>query len=159
MARYLDTSHISSELMELLKEAKEKIILVTYSVQVNTQIQERLKTKSKIGTLSEITLIYGNTKPKKSELQWMSEIDDLKVWEKKNLHAKCYINEKKAIICSMNLYDYSQTTNVEMGFLITKEEDPEAYKKMMEDIDDLKINGNREKPWLVEDLLVESVVK
>ena len=151
MAKYLDTSHISSELMELLKEAKEKIILVTFSVQVNTQIQERLKTKSKIGTLSEITLIYGNTKPKKSELQWMSEIDDIKVWKKKNLHAKCYINEKKAIICSMNLYDYSQTTNVEMGFLITKEEDPEAYKKMMEDIDDLKVNGTREKPWLVED--------
>jgi DNA-binding Lrp family transcriptional regulator len=153
MAKYLDTSHISSELMELLKEAKEKIILVTFSVQVNTQIQERLKTKSKIGTLSEITLIYGNTKPKKSELQWMSEIDDLRVWQKKNLHAKCYINEKKAIICSMNLYDYSQTTNVEMGFLITKEEDPEAYKKMMEDIDDLKINGDRVKPWLGEDNL------
>lgn len=160
MAKYLDTSHISSELMELLKEAKEKIILVTFSVQVNTQIQERLKTKSKIGTLSEITLIYGNTKPKKSELQWMSEIDDLKVWQKKNLHAKCYINEKKAIICSMNLYDYSQTTNVEMGFLITKEEDPEAYKKMMEDIDDLKVNGDRVKPWLGEDnLTIEKQTK
>ena len=156
MAKYLDTSHISSELMELLKEAKEKIILVTYSLQVNTQIQERLKTKSKIGTLSEITLIYGNTKPKKSELEWMSEIDDLKVWQKKNLHAKCYINEKKAIISSMNLYDYSQTTNVEMGFLITKDEDPEAYAKMMEDIDDLKINGERVKPWKEEENLTEN---
>lgn len=151
MAKYLDTAHITSELMELLKEAKERIILVTYSIQVNTQIQERLKTKSKLGTLGEITLIYGNTKPKKSELQWMSEINDLKVWQKKNLHAKCYINEKKAIICSMNLYDYSQTTNVEMGFLITKEEDPEAYSQMMEDIDDLRINGERIKPWLEND--------
>lgn len=149
MAKYLDTSQISSELMQLLKEAKERIILVTYSLQVNTQIQERLKTKSKIGTLAEITLIYGNTKPKKKELEWMSEIDDLKVWQKKNLHAKCYINEKKAIISSMNLYDYSQTTNVEMGFLITKEEDPEAYQKMMDDIDDLKINGDRLKPWII----------
>jgi hypothetical protein len=148
MAKYLDTSHISSELMELLKEAKERIILVTYSLQVNTQIQERLKTKSKLGTLAEITLIYGNTKPKQSELQWMAEIDDIKVWQKKNLHAKCYINEKRAIICSMNLYDYSQTSNVEMGFLITKEEDSEAYEKMMEDIDDLRINGERVKPWL-----------
>ena len=151
MAKYLDTSQISSELMGLLKEAKEKIILVTYSLQVNIQIQERLKTKSKLGTLGEITLIFGNTKPKKSELQWMTEIDDLRVWQKKNLHAKCYINEKKAIICSMNLYDYSQRTNVEMGFLITKEEEPEAYAKMMEDINDLKINGDRVKPWLEND--------
>jgi phosphatidylserine/phosphatidylglycerophosphate/cardiolipin synthase-like enzyme len=151
MAKYLDTSQISSELMQLLKEAKERIILVTYSLQVNTQIQERLKTKSKIGTLAEISLIYGNTKPKKSEIEWMAEIDDLKVWQKKNLHAKCYVNENKAIISSMNLYDYSQTTNVEMGFLITKEDEPEAYQKMMDDIDDLKINGDRLKPWILED--------
>lgn len=155
MAKYLDTSHISSELMELLKEAKERIILVTYSLQVNSQIQERLKTKSKLGTLGEITLIYGNTKPKQSELLWMAEIDDLKVFQKKNLHAKCYINEKKAIICSMNLYDYSQTTNVEMGFLITKDEDPEAYNKMMEDIDDLRVNGERVKPWQDIDVVEE----
>jgi hypothetical protein len=159
MAKYLDTSQISSELMQLLKEAKERIILVTYSLQVNTQIQERLKTKSKIGTLAEISLIYGNTKPKKTELEWMAEIDDLKVWQKKNLHAKCYINENKAIISSMNLYDYSQTTNVEMGFLITKEEEPEAYQKMMDDIDDLKINGDRLKPWIIEDAQIEKEKK
>lgn len=148
MAKYLDTSQISSELMQLLKEAKERIILVTYSLQVNSQIQERLKTRSKLGTLAEITLIYGNTKIKNAELQWMSEVDDLKVWQKKNLHTKCYINENKAIISSMNLYDYSQTTNNEMGFLITKEEDPEAYRKMMDDVDDLRINGERKRPWL-----------
>jgi phosphatidylserine/phosphatidylglycerophosphate/cardiolipin synthase-like enzyme len=85
----------------------------------------------------------------------MAEIDDLKVWQRKNLHAKCYINENKAIISSMNLYDYSQTTNVEMGFLITKEKEPEAYQKMMDDIDDLKINGDRLKPWIIEDAQIE----
>lgn len=143
MAKYLDTSQISSELMQLLKEAKEKIILVTYSLQVNNQIQERLKTKSKLGTLSEITIIYGNTQLKEKELKWMEEIDDLRVFQKKNLHAKCYINEKKAIISSMNLYDYSQTSNIEMGFLIERESDKEAYESMMEDIADLKINGDR----------------
>jgi hypothetical protein len=157
MAKYLDTSQISSELMQLLKEAKERIILVTFSLKVNTQIQERLKTKSKLGTLGEITIIYGNTKLKSSELKWMEEIDDLKIFQKKNLHAKCYINEKKAIISSMNLYDYSQSTNVEMGFLIKKDEDPEAYKKMMEDIDDLRINGIRKKPFELEETVVNNI--
>jgi len=157
MAKYLDTAQISSELMQLVKEAKEKIILVTYSLQVNSQIQERLKTKSKIGTLSEIALIYGNTKIKNSELEWMSEVEDLKVWQKKNLHAKCYINENKAIISSMNLYDYSQTNNIEMGFLITKDEDPEAYYSMMDDINNMKVNGERMKPWLQKDGNDESI--
>ncbi|MCP9200814.1 phospholipase D-like domain-containing protein [Gramella sp. GC03-9] len=145
MAKYLDTSQISSELMQLLKEAKEKIILVTYSLQVNNQIQERLKTKSKVGSISEITIIYGNTKLKEQELKWMEEIEELKVYQKKNLHAKCYINENKAIISSMNLYDYSQTSNIEMGFLIERDKDKEAYEMMMEDIYDLKINGDKKK--------------
>ena len=58
----------------------------------------------------------------------------------------------------MNLYDYSQTTNIEMGFLITKAEDPEAFVKMMEDIDDLRINGERVKPWLESDSIIEEKV-
>ena len=46
ISKYPDTQSISSELMNLIKEAREKIILVTYSLQVKPQIQERLKTKS-----------------------------------------------------------------------------------------------------------------
>lgn len=146
MATFLDTQAISNELMKLIKDAKEKIILVSYNFKVNQQIQERLKTKSKIGTLSEIVIVYGRKDIKQSEIVWMKEIQDLKIYEKANLHAKCYLNEEKAIICSMNLYDYSQQTNIEMGILITKEKDGEAYNQLIEEINNIKINGIRKTP-------------
>jgi hypothetical protein len=76
-------------------------------------------------------------------LDWMKEIQDLKVYEKSNLHAKCYLNEDRAIICSMNLYDYSQQNNIEMGILITKEQDKDAYNELIEEINNIKINGTR----------------
>lgn len=145
MAKFLETQAISNELMKLIKDAKDKIILVSPYLKVNTQIQERLKTKSKIGTLSEIVIIYGKSELKKSELEWIKEIEDLKVIEKINLHAKCYINEERAIICSMNLYDYSQQNNIEMGILITKKEDEEAYQTLIDEINNIKINGVRKK--------------
>lgn len=145
MAKFLDTQAISNELMRLIKEAKDKIILVSYSFKVNPQIQERLKTKSKLGTLSEIVIVYGRTELKPSELSWIREIQDLKIYEKNNLHAKCYLNEDRAIICSMNLYDYSQQTNIEMGILISKEHDKEAYDELIEEINNIKINGVRKK--------------
>lgn len=143
MAKFLDTQAISNELMRLIKEAKEKIVLVSYSFKVNPQIQERLKTKSKIGTLSEIVIVYGKTELKQPELEWIKEIQDLKIYEKSNLHAKCYLNEDRAIICSMNLYDYSQQNNIEMGILITKAEDGTAYQELMDEINNIKINGTR----------------
>ncbi|MCM5530303.1 phospholipase D-like domain-containing protein [Parasegetibacter sp. NRK P23] len=145
MAKFLETQAISSELMKLIKDAKDKIILVSPYLKVNSQIQERLKTKSKIWTLSEIVIIYGKSELKKTELEWIKEIEDLKVIEKNNLHAKCYLNEEKAIICSMNLYDYSQQHNIEMGILISRKEDPEAYQTLIEEINNIKVNGVRKK--------------
>jgi hypothetical protein len=145
MAKFLETQAISSELMKLIKEAKDKIILVSPYLKVNSQIQERLRTKSKTGALSEIVIVYGKSELQKSELEWIKDIEDLKVIEKNNLHAKCYINEDKAIICSMNLYEYSQQTNIEMGILITKEHDKEAYENLLEEITNIKVNGIRKK--------------
>ena len=60
-----------------------------------------------------------------------------------DLHAKCYLNEDRAIICSMNLYDYSQQTNIEMGILITKKDDEVAYEALIDEINNIKINGTR----------------
>jgi len=145
MAKFLETQAISNELMKLIKDAKDKIILVSPYLKVNSQIQERLRTKSKVGTLSEIVIVYGKSELKKSELEWIKDIEDLKVIEKNNLHAKCYINEDKAIICSMNLYDYSQQNNIEMGILITKKEDEEAYNSLIDEINNIKVNGIRKK--------------
>ena len=145
MAKFLDTQAISNELMKLIKEAKDKIILVSPYLKVNSQIQERLRTKSKQATLSEIVIVYGKSELKQSELDWISSIDDLKVYEKSNLHAKCYISEEKAIICSMNLYDYSQQHNIEMGILISKQHDLEAYSDLIEEINNIKVNGLRKR--------------
>lgn len=146
MAKFLETQTISSELLKIIKEAKERIILISPYLKVNPQIQERLKTKSLSGTMSEIVMIYGKTELKSSELEWMKTIKDLKVIEKVNLHAKCYLNEDKAIICSMNLHDYSQQNNIEMGLMITKEQDKEAYNELIEEINNIKVNGNRKDP-------------
>ena len=143
MPQFLDTQAISHELMNVIKEAKEKIILVSPYLKVNSQIQERLKTKSKLGTLAEMVIVYGKSELKQTEFEWIKEIDDLKIYEKINLHAKCYLNEDKAIVCSMNLYDYSQQNNIEMGLLITKQQDREAYEALMEEINNIKVNGVR----------------
>ena len=143
MAKFLETQAISHELLKLIKDAKDKIILVSPYLKVNSQIQERLKTKSRAGTLSEIVIVYGKSELKKTELDWIKDIDDLKVIEYKTLHAKCYLNEEKAIVCSMNLYDYSQYNNIEMGILITKKDDEEAYNSLIDEINNIKVNGIR----------------
>ena len=51
----------------------------------------------------------------------------------RNLHAKCYMNEEMCIITSLNLYEFSQVNNNEMGILIQRAEDAQLYKDAYEE--------------------------
>ena len=53
---------------------------------------------------------------------------------RKNLHAKCYLNEKEALLTSMNLYQFSQEHNDEMGILVSVDNDRELYDKIYNDV-------------------------
>ena len=46
----------------------------------------------------------------------------------KNPHAKLYMNEEFAVISSMNLYEYSQVNNGELGVLCGRKEDHAEFK-------------------------------
>ena len=50
-----------------------------------------------------------------------------------NLHAKCYMNENEALLTSMNLYEFSQINNNEMGIIVSRDQDPELYEEIKEE--------------------------
>jgi hypothetical protein len=143
MALFLDTQSISKEILQIIKEAKKRVVLVSPYFQTSGLIRERIRTKGEKSNLTEFTIIYGKGDLKATEYNWMKEIKNLVVLEKINLHAKCYLNESRAVICSMNLYEYSQQNNIEMGILITRKEDPVAFHALMDEIENLKHNGLR----------------
>ena len=41
----------------------------------------------------------------------------------------------------MNLYDYSQNNNIEMGVLIDRNDNENDWQNLMEDISNLRVNG------------------
>ncbi len=54
-----------------------------------------------------------------------------------DLHAKCYLNDYKMIITSLNLYEFSMNNNKEMGVLIdlNEESDKELFEDAFKEID------------------------
>lgn len=141
MALFLDTQSISREILQIIKDAKRRLILVSPYFQTSELFRERIRTKSEQCTLTELAIIFGKESLRPSEIEWMEEIKNLIVLDKKNLHAKCYLNESRAVICSMNLYEYSQQNNIEMGILITRKDDPIAFRSLLKEIENIKHNG------------------
>lgn len=125
MAKFLNTSGTTFFLEELIKNTSRKLVLVSPYLQINTRIKQLIEDANNSGI--EIDFLYGKNNLHKDEKNWLSTLDNVCVRFCENLHAKCYLNEKSAIITSMNLYEFSQVNNNEVGILIQKETDTECY--------------------------------
>jgi len=77
----------------------------------------------------DVRLVYGKSELAPQEINWLRSLEFVRTSFCQNLHAKCYLNEESAIITSMNLYDFSQVNNNEMGVFIQRETEPELYRE------------------------------
>ena len=127
MVRFLTTTHISAELEDLIKSAEEVIVLISPYMKVNQRLQGFIKAAAQRGV--RFTLIYGKREMNPEEQKWINQVNPYKVVFVQNLHAKCYFNENTAIITSMNLYEFSQQNNDEMGILVSRKETQGALSK------------------------------
>ena len=131
MAKFLNTSATNFFLEELIKNAKERLILISPYLRLNDRIKELLEDKNRLKI--DIRIVYGKSDLHPDEIKWMQQLDYIRVSFCKNLHAKCYLNEDSCIISSLNLYEFSQVNNNEMGILIKKDDDIDVYKDAYEE--------------------------
>ncbi len=137
MAEFLDTQGVSYYLKKLINNANEKLHLISPYLQLNNQLKLSLEDRHKFSI--DIVIIYGKvTDLNPDDSTWLQSMPGIKLFFHKDLHAKCYFNEKEAIITSMNLYMFSQQNNVEMGIYISKENDEELYKQVAAEVDRIR---------------------
>ncbi|WP_421234583.1 topoisomerase DNA-binding C4 zinc finger domain-containing protein [Aeromonas enteropelogenes] len=126
MAKFLNTSATNYFLEELIKDAKERLILISPFLKLNDRIKELLTDKNRLKI--DVRIVYGKSELQPEEISWLKELTYIRTSFCKNLHAKCYLNEEMCIITSLNLYEFSQVNNNEMGVLILRAEDNELYR-------------------------------
>lgn len=131
MAKFLNTSATNYFLEELIKEAKDRLVLVSPFLKLNDRMKELLADKNRLKI--DVRVVYGKSELQPQEIDWLRELTYIRTSFCKNLHAKCYLNEELCIITSLNLYEFSQVNNNEMGILIRRSEDPALYKDAYEE--------------------------
>lgn len=131
MAKFLNTSATNYYLEELIKNATDKIILISPFLKLNDRIKELLEDKNRLKI--DIRIVYGKSELQPAESRWLKDLEFVRTSYCKNLHAKCYLNESSVIITSMNLYEFSQVNNNEMGINIDKDTDQELYQSTLEE--------------------------
>jgi phosphatidylserine/phosphatidylglycerophosphate/cardiolipin synthase-like enzyme len=132
MAKFLNTTGVSYHLEELIKGTKDRLILISPYLQFTDRIKEHLS--NLYIQKRDIRIVYRENKLQMDENNWLETQIGIRTSICKNLHAKCYLNENEAIITSMNLYEFSQMNNNEMGIHITKTDDPILYNDAFQEV-------------------------
>lgn len=131
MAKFLKTTGVSYHLEELIKNTKDRLILISPYLQFHHRVRDHIQNLNI--QKRDIRIVYRESKLQLEESNWLESQIGVRTSICPTLHAKCYLNENEAIVTSMNLYSFSQQNNDEMGIHVTKEKDPELYRDIYEE--------------------------
>jgi len=126
MAKFLDTTGISFYLQQLINQSQTSLTLISPYLKINERLRQSLEDKDRMKI--DIRIIYGKSELQPDQINWLKTLQSVRTSFCENLHAKCYMNENEAIVTSMNLYEFSQVNNQEMGIYVLKAEDPQLYE-------------------------------
>lgn len=129
MVEFLTTKDVASRVELLVRKAEKRIILISPFIRCWDSLFNRLIEAAKKDV--EVIIVFGKQKMSISEYSRLQTIANVKLYYFENLHAKCYFNEKEMVLTSMNLYDFSEQNNFEMGVAVSKDDNvyTEAFKE------------------------------
>jgi phosphatidylserine/phosphatidylglycerophosphate/cardiolipin synthase-like enzyme len=131
MAKFLTTNATSYYLEDLMQGARSRLILIGPFLKLNDRVKELLEDKNRLQT--DVRIVYGKNELQPEEVNWLHGLNFVRTSFCRHLHAKCYLNEDYCIVTSLNLYEFSQLNNNEMGILISRLEDPDLFEPAHEE--------------------------
>jgi len=142
MAKFLTTRGTSSEIENIINTAKKMVTLISPYVKIPGTLFQKLKDADRNGV--EIRLVYGKDELKPDVKNQLKQLKKLSLRFRKELHAKCFYNEESMVITSMNLYDFSEINNIEMGVLLTVKDDPDIFEPARKEAESIVSNAKKE---------------
>lgn len=143
MAKFINTRKAVSEIEDLIKHAEQKLILISPYLKLSKDFKELLTYRNSKDKIT--TVIFGKQELKPDEMSFLQGLRFVILKYNEDLHAKCYLNDDKMIITSLNLYSFSMANNKEMGVLINKNDpaDIQLYAEAMEEVDFINETSQR----------------
>ena len=90
MAQFLNTSHISARIVDIINNANQYLVLISPYLKINNRIKADIKELDNKSL--KVHIIYGNKEINQSELIGLKSLKSVNIRFLKDLHAKCYIN-------------------------------------------------------------------
>jgi hypothetical protein len=127
MVKFLNTSKAYAEIEDIVNKARNKLVLISPYIKIPEPLYERLKYAD--GKSVKITVVCRKDDLKADVRNELEQLKNLELRFLESLHAKCFFNEESMVITSLNLHEYSQQHNREMGVLLRLKADQDIFRE------------------------------
>ena len=122
MSRFVTGKDLNEAIYHIIWDAEKTLMLVSPFIRLDAYFRNLLLKHTRNPKL-HILIVFGknegnvNKSLSKDDFDFFKQFPNISVVYVANLHAKYYGNEKKGVITSQNLHDYSFDNNIEYGVL------------------------------------------
>lgn len=116
MAKFLNSSELRKWIPRVIDEAERELVIIVPFIKTSKLLYQSLFNANNRSV--ETTIVYRENTLPKAERTKLKALDNLNLLYHPNVHAKCYLNEKYLVVTSMNMYEFSEKNNREMGVLL-----------------------------------------
>lgn len=145
MSKFLTGKELEDAIYDIIWETENTLMIVSPFIKLDDYFKE-LFDKHENNPKIHLLLVFGKNEKavrksmSKADFDYFKKFLNVSIVYVPNLHAKYYGNEKKGMITSINLYDYSFKNNIEFGVFsqqslfdrFTQSADNDAWNECME---------------------------
>jgi len=95
MAKFLNTSATNYFLEEMIKEAADRLILISPFLKLNDRMKELLADKNRLKI--DVRIVYGKSELQPQEIEWLRGLTYIRTSFCKNLHANSTLSDWSSI--------------------------------------------------------------
>jgi hypothetical protein len=122
MAKFVTDEELDNSISDIVFNAEKVLLILSPFIKLDNYFRVIFDKQS---SNSELKIVIGfgknegniNKSFNREDFEYFKKFPNISIVYVPNLHAKYYANEKKGIITSINLYDYSFKNNIEYGVL------------------------------------------
>jgi hypothetical protein len=121
MAQLLKDSQVGAAIEDLIDKADDFLWLISPYIRLHDKIKDKLRTATRRAPDLRIIVVFGKNEDdvsksiNKDDLEFLKLLPHIHIGYEPRLHAKFFASEDFCIVTSMNLHQYSQNSNIEVG--------------------------------------------
>ena len=128
MASLLTTDEILAQIKDIILTAEKELLLISPYLALSDSMKSTLLQRPRNG--ADTTLIYRKDDDQDrftDQIRWLENVAKIQTKYCPKMHTKCYLNEERALLTSINLTESSET-NFEAGILIPRKQNQRLYE-------------------------------